>query len=51
MRADLAAAAGRPAFDVEVAGLRSLGGGVAFDLPRTTSAELRTARLAGGRRG
>ncbi len=43
VRADLAAAAGRPAFDVEVAGLRSLGGGVAFDLHSDDVGQLRTA--------
>ncbi|SSC22543.1 Cyclic phosphodiesterase, partial [Klenkia terrae] len=43
VRADLAAAADRPGFDVEVAGLRLLGGGVAFDLRSDDVTDLRTA--------
>jgi 2'-5' RNA ligase len=46
VRADLADAADRPAFDVEVVGLRSLGRGVAFDLHADEVTDLRTA-LAG----
>lgn len=47
VRADLAAAAQRPGFDVEVAGLRSLGGGVAFDLRSAEVTDLRTALARG----
>ena len=39
--ADLAAAAGRPPFDVEVTGLRLLGRGVAYTLASPEAAELR----------
>ncbi|GHE14143.1 2'-5' RNA ligase family protein [Klenkia taihuensis] len=43
VRADLAAAADRPGFDVEVAGVRMLGRGVAFDLRSDDVTGLRTA--------
>jgi 2'-5' RNA ligase len=42
VRADLATAADRPPFDVEVGGLRSLGGGVAYDLRSDDVTDLRT---------
>ena len=43
VRADLAAAADRPAFDVEVGGLRFLGRGVAYDLHSDDVTDLRAA--------
>ncbi|MCO7219358.1 2'-5' RNA ligase family protein [Klenkia sp. PcliD-1-E] len=43
VRADLAAAADRPGFEVEVAGVRLLGRGVAYDLRSDDVVDLRTA--------
>ncbi len=44
--ADLAAAAARPAFDVEVTGVRSLGRGVAYTLASADLAQLRAGLAA-----
>ncbi|SDN53241.1 2'-5' RNA ligase superfamily protein [Klenkia soli] len=43
VRDDLGTAADRPGFEVEVSGVRSLGGGVAFDLHSDDVTDLRTA--------
>ena len=46
VRADLAEAADRPAFDVAVTGVRFLGRGVAYSLPSSEVAALRTGLVS-----